>query len=293
MNNLFSGWIFIDKHEGITSFQVVHEIRKILQLKKIGHCGTLDPFATGILGIAIGEATKSIPYYSKKKEYKFKIVFGESRDTDDLMGEIISITNTVPKLEEINECLTDFVGDILQVPPNYSAVKVHGRRAYVLARNKENFNLKEKKITIDNLQCTDQENEKTFSFVLNCSSGTYVRALARDIAIKLGSLGYVSYLRRTKLGRINEKDIILLEKFKELVHIGDHFGIIHSIEDVLDDIPAVRLDNKCSKQFHNGLNIDFCNKSFFQKPLLIMSENKFLGIGQLNQGNINPIRVFN
>jgi tRNA pseudouridine55 synthase len=293
MNNILSGWIFIDKPVGKTSFDVIRVLKKILQIKKIGHSGTLDPIATGILGIAIGEATKSIPFFSKRKEYKFKIVFGESRDTDDISGKTVETIKSIPKIKEVRNCLRYFIGDIAQIPPKYSAVKVNGKRAYKLARNNENFQLKEKNISIYSLKCTGQEDAKTFSFVLECSSGTYVRALARDIAKRLDTLGYISYLRRTKLGRIKEKNIILLDKFEELVHIGDHFELIYPIQDALDDIPAVRLGGELGQKFQNGLSIDFFNKDIFYKPLLILSRTEFLGIGQLNQGSLNPIRVFN
>ena len=289
----YSGWIFIDKPEGRTSFDVIRIIKKSLEVKKIGHSGTLDPLASGILGVAIGEATKSIPFFSKRKEYKFEITFGESKDTDDISGVTIDSTELMPSLEQITNCLNQFIGTISQVPPNYSAVKVNGMRAYKLARKNINFELKEKKIEIYNLKCTGQINPSTFSFTVDCSSGTYVRSLARDIAKNMNTLGYISCLRRTKLGKIAEKDIILLDKFCELVHIGDHFGLMHSIQDVLDDIPAVRLDKELSQKFQNGLTFDYCDKKVFFKPLLILSEKRFLGIGELNKGLLKSVRVFN
>ena len=289
----YSGWIFIDKPEGRTSFDVIRKIKKSLEVKKIGHSGTLDPLASGILGVAIGEATKSIPFFSKRKEYKFEITFGESKDTDDISGVTIDSTELMPSLEQITNCLNQFIGTISQIPPNYSAVKVNGMRAYKLARKNINFELKEKKIEIYNLKCNGQINPSTFSFTVDCSSGTYVRSLARDIAKNMNTLGYISCLRRTKLGKIAEKDIILLDKFCELVHIGDHFGLMHSIQDVLDDIPAVRLDKELSQKFQNGLTFDYCDKKVFFKPLLILSEKRFLGIGELNKGLLKSVRVFN
>tara|TARA_B100000929_G_scaffold116293_1_gene92223 strand:+ start:1108 stop:1995 length:888 start_codon:yes stop_codon:yes gene_type:complete len=292
-NKIYSGWIFIDKPEGKTSFDIIRHIKKILKIKKIGHSGTLDPIASGILGIGIGEATKSIPFFSKRKEYKFEITFGKSKDTDDISGKTTKTSEIIPTIEQISNCLNEFIGSISQVPPNYSAVKVNGRRAYKLARNDINFELKEKKIEIYNLQCTGQVSPYTFSFIADCSSGTYIRSLARDIGIKLNTLGYISYLRRTKLGKITEKDIILVDKFSELVHIGDHFELMHSIQDVLDDIQAVRLDKEFSQKFQNGLTFDYCNKKVFLKPIVIFSETKFLGIGEINKGNLQPVRVFN
>ena len=291
--NDYSGWIFIDKPKGKTSFDVIRYIKKILKIKKIGHSGTLDPIATGILGIGIGEATKSIPFFSKIKEYKFEITFGELKDTDDISGKTIKTSEHIPTIEQISNCLNEFIGIISQVPPNYSAVKVNGRRAYKLARNEIDFELKEKTIEIYSLQCTGQVSASTFSFIAECSSGTYIRSLARDIARKLNTLGYISYLRRTKLGKITEKDAILVDKFSELVHIGDHYELMHSIQDVLDDIQAVRLDKECSYKFQNGVTFDFCNKKVFLRPIVIFSKTKFLGIGEIIKGNLKPIRVFN
>ena len=292
-SNNYSGWIFIDKPEGKTSFDIIRNIKKILKIKKIGHSGTLDPIASGILGIGIGEATKSIPFFSKRKEYKFEITFGESKDTDDISGKTTMTSQLVPTIGQISNCLNEFIGTISQIPPNYSAVKVNGMRAYKLARNNINFELKEKKIKIYSLQCTGQIDSSTFSFIIDCSSGTYIRSLARDIAKKMNTLGYISYLRRTKLGKITEKDIILVDKFNELVHIGDHFELMHSIQDVLDDIQAVRLDKEFSQKFQNGLTFDYCNKKVYLKPIVIFSETKFLGIGEINKGDLKPVRVFN
>ena len=291
--NNYSGWIFIDKPEGKTSFDVIRSIRKILQVKKIGHSGTLDPIASGILGVAIGEATKSIPFFSKRKEYKFNITFGASKDTDDVSGRTTETAKLIPNKEEISSCLDKFIGKINQLPPKYSAVKVNGQRAYKLARSNINFELKKKKIEIYNLRCTGQVNQETFSFIAECSTGTYIRSLARDIAENLNTLGYISYLRRTKLGKITEKEIILVDKFIELVHIGDHFRLMHSIQDVLDDIQAVRLDKEFSQKFKNGLTFDYCNKKVFLRPLAVFSENQFLGIAEIIKGNLKPVRVFN
>ncbi len=292
-SNNYSGWIFIDKPEGKTSFDIIRNIKKILKIKKIGHSGTLDPIASGILGIGIGEATKSIPFFSKRKEYKFEITFGESKDTDDISGKTTMTSQLIPTIGKISNCLNEFIGTISQIPPNYSAVKVNGMRAYKLARNNINFELKEKKIKIYSLQCTGQIDSSTFSFIIDCSSGTYIRSLARDIAKKMNTLGYISYLRRTKLGKITEKDIILVDKFNELVHIGDHFELMHSIQDVLDDIQAVRLDKEFSQKFQNGLTFDYCNKKVYLKPIVIFSETKFLGIGEIDKGVLKPVRVFN
>ena len=181
------GWIFIDKPANITSFKVIQRIRSILNIKKIGHSGTLDPFATGILAIAIGEATKSINFFNQNKVYKFNVVFGESKDTDDITGKTINRSNIIPNMEKINVCLKKFIGKHTQVPPKYSAVKVNGKRAYKLARSNQKFEIQSKDVFIKSLKCLGTKNNKEFSFIVECSTGTYVRSIARDLGEMLGT----------------------------------------------------------------------------------------------------------
>ena len=152
-----NGWLFIDKPKDITSFKVVQRVRKVLNVKKIGHAGTLDPFATGILAIAVGEATKSIRYFNQNKVYAFKVVFGVSKDTDDITGRTIKKSKNIPTIDQINYSLSTFIGKHKQVPPRYSAVKVNGKRAYTLARNNEKFIIKAKNVFIKSLECLGKE----------------------------------------------------------------------------------------------------------------------------------------
>ena len=288
-----NGWIFIDKPKNITSFKVVQRLRKILNIKKIGHAGTLDPFATGVLAVAVGEATKSIHYFNQSKVYIFNVVFGESRDTDDITGKTINKSNIIPTKEAIDQCLRKFIGKHAQVPPQYSAVKVNGKRAYKLARNNQKFLIQSKDVFIKYIECIEIKNKNEYCFNLECSSGTYVRSIARDLGKMLGTYAYVSELRRVKIGKIEEKDIILLDKFEELVHIGDHFEVMHSIRDVLDDIPAVLIDQELSLKFRNGLSFEYSNKKSENDYLLIETKKKFVGIGKAVEGKIKPVRVFN
>ena len=254
--NKIDGWLFIDKPIGISSFSVIKKIRKLLNIKKIGHAGTLDPFATGVLGIAIGEATKSIDYLNNKKEYEFNITFGESKTTEDLEGETIDSTNKIPNKNEIKNILKYFTGVIDQHPPKYSSVKINGVRSYSLARKDLDFQTKSRKITIYEIRHIKQLNNFTHKLRVKCSSGTYIRSLGRDIAFRLNSLGYISFLRRTKISKIGEKSIISLDKFSELVHIGNHFKMVLPIESVLDDIPAVYLKKENAIKFRNGYRKD-------------------------------------
>ena len=220
-------------------------------------------------------------------------MFGESKDTDDITGKTVNRSNIIPTLEEIDQCLKKFIGKLSQVPPKYSAVKVNGKRAYKLARNNEKFELKAKKVSIKSLECLGTKNSKEYCFKMECSPGTYVRSIARDLGKMLGTFAYVSKLRRIKIGGIEEKDIILLDKFEELVHIGVHFEVMHSIRDVLDDIPAVLIDDELSHKFQNGLSFEYHSKKFETDYLLIETKNRFVGIGRETKGKIKPIRVFN
>ena len=287
------GWIFLDKPKNITSFKVIKRLKKILNIKKIGHTGTLDPFATGILAIALGEATKSIRYLNQNKVYKFNVVFGELKDTDDVTGKTMKKSNIVPILSEIDQCIKKFIGKHNQIPPQFSAVKVNGKRAYKLARNNQKFELKAKDVFIKSLECLGAKNKNEYSFIMECSTGTYVRSIARDLGKMLGTYAYVSELRRVKIGKIEEKDIILLDKFEELVHIGDHFEVMHSIREVLDDIPAVLIDQEISHKFRNGLSFEYINKKSENDYLLVETNTKFVGIGKAIEDKIKPVRVFN
>ena len=198
-----------------------------------------------------------------------------------------------PSLDSINSCIMSFIGTIDQVPPNYSAVKVEGQRAYKLARKGKTFDLGSKKVEIFKFQCLAKTDDNIFSFRVKCSSGTYIRSLARDIAEKLGCFAYVSSLRRTGIGKINEKNLISLDKFEELVHIGDHFDYVHTIQDVLDDIPAVLLSYENVCKFQNGVKLDFDIETLGTKNVLFISEDGPLGVGKVNNNKINPIRIFN
>ena len=288
-----NGWIFIDKPKNITSFTVIKRLKRILNIKKIGHTGTLDPFATGILAVALGEATKSIRYLNQNKVYKFNVVFGELKDTDDITGKTIKKSNIIPTLSEIDKCIEKFIGKHKQIPPQFSAVKVNGKRAYKLARNNQKFELKAKDVFIKSIECSGAKNKNEYSFIMECSTGTYVRSIARDLGKMLGTYAYVSELRRVKIGKIDEKDIILLDKFEELVHIGDHFEVMHSIREVLDDIPAVLIDQEISHKFRNGLSFKHINKKSDNDYLLVETNTKFVGIGKAIEDKIKPVRVFN
>ena len=287
-----NGWLFIDKPIGVTSFYVIKKIKKFLDIKKIGHSGTLDPLASGVLGIAIGEATKSIDYLNNKKEYEFNVTFGESKTTEDLEGETLDLTKSIPNKKEIIAILKNFLGIIEQDPPKHSAIKINGIRSYNLARKSLNFETKKRKVVIYDLIHIKQLNEYTHKFKTTCSSGTYIRSIGRDIAIKLNSLGYISFLRRTRISKISEKKIISLDNLIELVHIGNHFKMVQPIESVLDDIPAVYLNKEDTKKFRNGQMLNIFESSSKVSKLLVL-DNEVVGIGKVEEGTLVPIRMFN
>ena len=290
--NNINGWLFIDKPVGVTSFYVIKKIRKFLDIKKIGHSGTLDPLASGVLGIAIGEATKSIDYLNDKKEYEFNITFGESKTTEDLEGETLDFTRSIPNKKEIIDILENFLGVIEQDPPKHSAIKMNGIRSYNLARKDLNFETKKRKVVIYDLVHVKQLNEYTHKFKTTCSSGTYIRSIGRDIAIKLNSLGYISFLRRTRISKISEKNIISLDNLIELVHIGNHFKMVQPIESVLDDIPAVYLNKEDTKKFRSGQMLNIFESSSKVNKLLVL-DKEVVGIGKVEEGTLVPIRMFN
>ena len=215
------------------------------------------------------------------------------KDTDDITGKTIKKSNILPTLDEIDQCIKKFIGKQRQIPPQFSAVKVNGKRAYKLARNNQKFELKAKDVFIKSIECSGAKNKNEYSFIMECSTGTYVRSIARDLGKMLGTYAYVSQLRRVKIGKIEEKDIILLDKFEELVHIGDHFEVMHSIRDVLDDIPAVLIDDEIGQKFQNGQSFEYPSKELVTDYLLIETGSQLLGVGKAVNGKIKPVRIFN
>ena len=199
--NPYHGWINFYKDAHITSAQACNHIKKLLQPQKIGFAGTLDPFAKGLLPIALGEATKLIPYFMKTtKTYIFDIKFGETTDTLDNTGHIIQKCSYYPTLEIINQALPQFIGHIQQTPPLFSAVKIQGERAYKKARHNEEFTIQPRDVIIEYFVCEKQLDPQHFRFKVTCHSGTYIRSLARDLAIKCHSLGHVTMLERIENG---------------------------------------------------------------------------------------------
>ena len=301
-----NGWIIVDKQTGITSRQVVTKISKILNLKKVGHGGTLDPLATGILPIAIGEATKVISLVqSKEKKYAFIIKWGESTETDDSEGKILEISKARPSHKEITSILNCFIGNIFQKPPLYSAIKINGQRSYKLARQKIEIEHKPRKIQVYNLTLKKIIDVNLAEFEVTCGKGTYVRSLARDIAEKLNTKGHIVSLRRLSVGPFDEKDTIFIDFSKEIIHSQPVLDKLSPIETVLDDIPALVLNEKEARQVKQGQKINFESLQFiknfelkypnynaFEKFCAICNK-KLIALIKIEDGKVKPARVIN
>lgn len=295
MKNNLHGWLVIDKPAGITSAQVVGAVKRILKPSKIGHAGTLDPFATGVLPLALGEATKTAGYgLDKQKSYEFEITFGQARDTEDLTGQVTDESPRRPTEADIDEALPMFRGPIMQMPPQYSALKVDGKRAYALARKGEKVELKARPVTIHALEMLSFSGEKA-TFSVTCSKGTYVRSLARDIAAMAGCLGYVSALRRTISGPFGLKQAISLESLEKSAIDAPSSVRLLPPEVVLDDILVLPLGDMDAAKIRQGQKI----MPPLDTPLLegalisLFHEGRLLAIGKREGSEIKPQRVFN
>ncbi|WP_168464367.1 tRNA pseudouridine(55) synthase TruB [Wolbachia endosymbiont of Ctenocephalides felis wCfeT] len=212
---MMHGWLNLDKPIGISSAQAVTKIKKIFGIKKAGHLGTLDPLATGVLPIALGETTKTIPYLScDLKAYDFTIKWGEQRTTDDLDGEVIKTSTIKPKYDQINQAIKNFIGTIAQTPPQFSAVKIHGARSYKLARRGQKVNIEPRLVRIYEIKLISTDNESnTADFSMVCGSGVYVRSIARDLGILLNCFGHITRLRRTMVGDFRESESVKIEQY--------------------------------------------------------------------------------
>ena len=248
-----NGWINVDKPVGMTSAACVNSVRRAVDAAKLGHAGTLDPAASGVLPIALGEATKTMPFVvDTHKQYVFTVNWGDRRDTDDNQGQTIETATGRPSKADIKAALPDFTGEISQVPPAYSAIKVNGARAYTLARAGEDVALAARPISILSFELLDMPDRDRARFAVTSGKGAYMRGLARDLAGALGTCGHLSDLRRISVGPFNETTAISLEKLEELGHSAVAFPTLLPIETALDGIPALALSVKEAAQLRNG-----------------------------------------
>lgn len=295
LKNKLNGWIVVDKPLGITSTDVVNKIKRMIRPEKIGHAGTLDPFASGLLMIALGQATKLVEYtMDKHKGYEFEVTWGENRDTIDIEGMVIASSDKRPAIEDIKKILPSFLGVQGQIPPNYSAIRVNGRRAHEMARAKEDFVLPARNVRLDEIELLEFKMEKA-RFKIKCGRGFYVRSLARDIADKLGVCGFVSRLRRTHSGKFIAVDAISLEKIEEVMHTtpNDLEKIIFPTHAVLDDILVQAINEGEEKKLRNGLKIPLSIKANNEATIAAMQGENLVAMCLVKAQEIFPIKVFN
>jgi tRNA pseudouridine55 synthase len=300
-----SGWVNLDKPYGMTSTQAVGKIRRLLNGQKVGHAGTLDPLATGVLPIALGEATKTIPFVQdNEKTYHFTVVWGEQRSTDDAEGDIISTSDIRPTEEQIKSLLPQFTGEIEQIPPRFSAIKVDGQRAYDLSRSGKEVELKPRKVTIEKLELLEaRENEADFEML--CHKGTYVRSLARDMGEALGCCGYVGALRRTKVGCFTSDNAILLDILEKIDYVAARERALLPIETVLDDIPALAINEEETAKIRSGQSLEFISRPEYARLTAVglgmkktqlatvLFQGDLVALTESTKARIKPIRVFN
>jgi tRNA pseudouridine55 synthase len=294
------GWVILDKPYGMSSTQAVGKVRFLFNAEKAGHGGTLDPLASGLLPIALGEATKTVSHaMDGRKVYRFTTRWGEERTTDDLEGEVTVRSDRRPAQSEFEEVLPRFTGEIMQAPPAFSAIKVDGERAYDLARAGEAVELAERPVTIEALRLVEAPDPDHATFEVTCGKGTYIRSLARDMARALGTVAHVSMLRRIAVGPFGEAHMISLEKLSDLSHKapgGDAInGVLLPIETVLDGIPALAIDEEKARRLKLGQPVLLrgANASIAEDVVLVMSGGKPLGLGQISEGTLKPKRLFN
>jgi len=247
------GWLILDKPAGLSSAGAVAAVKRLFNAAKAGHAGTLDPLATGVLPIALGEATKTVSFVQDgEKAYRFTVRWGEARDTDDAEGAVTARSDIRPEEGAIRAALPAFVGEIEQRPPAYSALKQEGQPAYARARAGEVVELALRRVRIDRFDLESRPDTDHAVFVVECGKGTYIRSLARDLAVALGTVGYVADLRRLKVGRFTEDTAISLENLGPLGHSPARFSHLRPVETALDDIPALAMTEADSLRLRQG-----------------------------------------
>jgi tRNA pseudouridine55 synthase len=295
------GWIVLDKPIGMTSTHAVAIVKHLFTAKRAGHAGTLDPLASGCLPIALGEATKTVPFVvDGRKTYLFTVRWGEERDTDDAEGRVVTTSEARPDDAAIRALLPRFTGTIEQIPPRYSAVKIAGERAYDLAREGETVELAPRAVTIHRLELVETPDSDQTRFETECGKGTYVRSLARDLGRELGVFGHVSALRRSQVGSLGESDMISLERLEALCHRaaageGTLADILLPVETALDDIPALAISPADTARLQKGQAVLLRGRdaSILRGMVQVSVNGQFVALAEVERGEIVPRRVFN
>jgi tRNA pseudouridine55 synthase len=295
------GWVVLDKPIGMTSTQAVAVAKRLFNAKRAGHAGTLDPLASGGLPIALGEATKTVPFVMDgRKRYRFTVCWGEERDTDDTEGRATHTSEQRPSEEAIRSLLPRFTGLIEQTPPRYSAIKIQGERAYDLARDGEVVELAPRPVEIHELSLIEQSDSSHSVFEAECGKGTYVRALARDMGRLLGCYGHISALRRTLVGPFTENDMIPLEQLEALCNRaasgeGSLADALLPVETALDDIPALAVTRADAARLHRGQAVLLRGRDapHSSGTVYVTVAGRLLALAEIGNGELIPKRVFN
>jgi tRNA pseudouridine55 synthase len=296
------GWVIVDKPRGPTSTQVVGQVRRIFDAQKVGHGGTLDPLATGVLPIALGEATKTVSYaMDGEKSYRFTLRWGQATDTDDTEGEVVEESTGRPEAAEVRAVLPRFLGSIEQVPPTFSAIKVAGQRAYDLARRRKPVDLASRRILIHDLTLLRTDDRDHATFEARSGKGAYMRALARDLGRALGTCAHIVSLRRTAVGPFLEADAISLESLQSLRHSAAASEILLPVETALDDIPALALSESEASRLRSGQAVSLLARSDRDRIgelaqgsiVCAMSASKPVALARYQAGELQPVRVLN
>lgn len=295
------GWVILDKPIGMTSTHAVAVVKRLFSAKRAGHAGTLDPLATGGLPIALGEATKTVPYVMDgRKRYRFTVCWGEERDTDDTEGRVTQVSDARPGEDAIRALLPQFTGTIAQTPPQYSAIKIQGERAYDMARDGEVVPLQPRPVEIHELVLVAHQDDGRSVFEAECGKGTYVRALARDMGRILGCYGHICALRRTLCGPFDESDMIPLAELEALCDRAASGGgsladALLPVETALDDIPALAVTRADAARLHRGQAVLLRGRDAPNSngTVYVTVGGRLLALAEIGNGELIPKRVFN
>lgn len=297
-----SGWVCLDKPYDLGSTSAVSRVRRIFNAQKAGHAGTLDPLATGILPIALGEATKTVAFLmDADKTYRFTIAWGTTTASFDREGAVTATSDVRPTREAVEAALPEFIGEIQQIPPIYSAVKVDGERAYDLARAGEAVDLKARTIQVHDLRVGEAIDADHVELIMDCGKGAYVRAVVRDLAERLGACGHVSALRRTRVGPFAEEDSITLELLEDLGHKARCLEALLPVETALDDIPELAVTTEDAFKLKQGRPIVLVPRQVEAlkarlnpgtRTVSAMSDGVVVALCEMRAGKLEPSRVF-
>lgn len=289
-----SGWVVIDKPAGVTSTAVVNKVKWAFQAQKAGHAGTLDPAATGVLAVALGEATKTVPYITDAlKCYRFRVTLGAATTTDDAEGAVIETRDSRPDDAAIAAALAGFQGDIMQVPPQFSAVKVEGERAYDLARDGVEMDLAARPLWVERLEMIGRPDADHVDLEMVCGKGGYVRSIARDLGQALGCLGHVAWLRRVWSGPFDADKGTSLEEIDRLARTPEIDALLQPLELGLTDLPRVEATPEGATRLRNGNPGMVLAHLAFGDEAWASYQGKPVAVGQYRAGELHPSRVFN